>query len=82
MDRNRKHTTIDIDVDLLREAAAALGTVGTIATIHAALSEVVRRRLRIEFLNTRSTLTVDDLKQMRAHRFAVDPAPERADVDD
>ena len=77
----RKHTTIDVDVDLLRDAAQALGTTGTIDTIHAALSEVVRRRLRMDFLNSRPALTLDDLKQMRAHRFAEDPAPYGSDVD-
>jgi Arc/MetJ family transcription regulator len=77
----RKHTTIDIDTDLLRDAAQALGTTGTIDTIHAALSEVVRRRLRMDFLNSRSALTLDDLRHMRAHRFAEDPAPYNADAD-
>lgn len=77
----RKHTTIDIDVDLLREAAAALGTTGTIDTIHAALSEVVRQRLRMEILTLRPALTLDDLRAMRAHRFAEDPAPYGSDPD-
>jgi Arc/MetJ family transcription regulator len=77
----RKHTTIDLDVDLLREAAAALGTTGTIDTIHAALTEVARRRLRMDFLNSRPALTLEDLKEMRAHRFAEDPAPYGSDVD-
>ena len=77
----RKHTTIDIDVDLLRDAAAALGTTGTITTIHAALSEVVRRRLRTDFVDAPSSLTLDDLKQMRAHRFADATEPDRSDAD-
>ena len=77
----RKHTTIDIDTELLREAAAALGTRGTIDTIHAALSDVVRRRLRMDFLNSRTSLTLDDLRQMRAHRFAEDAAPYGGDAD-
>lgn len=71
----RKHTTIDLDVDLVRKAADALGTTRTTDTIHAALSEVVRRRLRMELLETRPALTLDDLGAMRAHRFAEDPAP-------
>ena len=44
----RKHTTIDLDVDLVRQAAEALGTTRTTDTIHAALSDVIRRRLRME----------------------------------
>lgn len=42
----RKHTTIDLDLELVREAAATLGTTRTTDTIHAALAEVVARRRR------------------------------------
>jgi Arc/MetJ family transcription regulator len=70
----RKHTTIDLDVDLVRQAADALGTTRTTDTIHAALSEVVRRRLRMEILGLRPALNLDDLHAMRAHRFAEDTA--------
>jgi Arc/MetJ family transcription regulator len=75
----RKHTTIDIDVELVRQAAAALGTTKTTDTIHAALSEVVRRRLRMEILGMRPALSLDDLNAMRAHRFAEDKAPYGSD---
>ena len=75
----RKHTTIDLDVDLVRQAGEALGTTRTIDTIHAALSEVVRRRLRMDILALRPALNLDDLRAMRAHRFAEDPAPYRSD---
>jgi Arc/MetJ family transcription regulator len=78
----RKHTTIDLDVDLVRQAAEALGTTRTIDTIHAALSEVVRRRLRMEIVAFRPALSLDDLQAMRAHRFAEDPAPYGSDSDD
>ena len=71
----RKHTTIDLDVDLVRQAADALGTTRTIDTIHAALTEVVRRRLRMDILGLRPALTLEDLDAMRAHRFAEDKAP-------
>ena len=37
----RKRTTVEIDVELLQGAAAALGRRRMIDTIHAALSEVV-----------------------------------------
>lgn len=71
----RKHTTIDLDVDLVRQAADALGTTRTIDTIHAALTEVVRRRLRMDILGLRPALSLEDLDAMRAHRFAEDKAP-------
>ena len=75
----RKHTTIDLDVDLVRQAADALGTTKTTDTIHAALSEVVRRRLRMEILRMRPALSLDDLDAMRAHRFAEEKAPYGSD---
>ena len=71
----RKHTTIDLDVDLVRQAADALGTTKTVDTIHAALSEVVRRRLRMSLVDAQPALTLDDLGAMRAHRFAEDAEP-------
>jgi Arc/MetJ family transcription regulator len=78
----RKHTTIDLDVDLVRQAAEALGTTRTIDTIHAALTEVVRRRLRMEILGFRPALNLDDVDAMRAHRFSEDRAPYASDADD
>lgn len=42
----RRHTTLDLDQDLVRDAAAALGTSRTTDTVHAALAEVVARRRR------------------------------------
>lgn len=77
----RKHTTIDLDVDLVRQAADALGTTRTIDTIHAALTEVVRRRLRMDILELRPALNLEDLDAMRAHRFAEDKAPYRSDTE-
>ena len=71
----RKHTTIDLDVELVREAGDVLGTTKTVETIHEALREVVRRRRRMDVLNLRPALTLDDLDAMRAHRFAEDKAP-------
>lgn len=78
----RKHTTIDLDIDLVRQAAEALGTARTTDTIHAALSEVVGRRLRMEILGLRPALSLDDLGAMRAHRFAEDGAPYGSDIGD
>ena len=75
----RKHTTIDLDVDLVRAAAAALGTTRTTDTIHAALDEVVRRRRRMNILELRPALGLDDLDAMRAHRFAESEEPYGSD---
>jgi Arc/MetJ family transcription regulator len=75
----RKHTTIDLDADLVRAAAEALGTTRTTDTVHAALSEVVRRRQRMAITAFRPALDLADLDAMRAHRFAEDRAPYEAD---
>lgn len=42
----RKHTTVDLDQELVREAAAVLGTSRIVETLHAALREVTARRKR------------------------------------
>ncbi len=42
----KTHTTLDLDRDLLHDAARALGTTRTTDTVHAALREVVARRQR------------------------------------
>jgi len=71
----RKHTTINLDIELTREAQRELGTRTTIETIHAALAEVVRRRRRLGLMDLHPALTLADLEAMRAHRFAEEPAP-------
>ena len=71
----RKHTTIDLDTELLRQAGDILGTARTTDTIHAALAEVVRRRRRMAILDLHPALDMSDLDAMRAHRFAEDRAP-------
>jgi len=70
----RKHTTIDIDIDLLREAGEALGTSRTTDTVHAALDDVVRRRRRLTLLNIDTDLDLEMLDELRAHRFAERPS--------
>ena len=73
----RKHTTLDLDQDLVREAAVVLGTSRTTDTVHAALAEVVARRrravlARLDFPD----LTPDALAAMRAPRhFDTRPPP-------
>jgi Arc/MetJ family transcription regulator len=42
----KTHTTLDLDRELLRDAAEALGTTRTTETVHAALREAVARRRR------------------------------------
>ena len=71
----RKHTTIDLDAELVTQARQVLGTTSATETIHAALAEVVRGRRRKAILELHPALTLADLDAMRAHRFAEDPAP-------
>ncbi len=71
----RKHTTIDLDADLVRAAREVLGTTTTTETIHAALDEIVRRQRRLGIADLRPALTLTDLDAMRSHRFAEDSAP-------
>ena len=66
----RQHTTIDIDMELVREAGTALGTTRMTETVHAALADVVRRRRLTDLLGFQPALNLDDLREMRAHRFA------------
>jgi Arc/MetJ family transcription regulator len=78
----RRHTTIDIDIELVHEAGLVLGTTRMTETVHAALEEVVRRRRLMTLLEFDPALSLDDLRTMRAHRFAeaaepygIEPAP-------
>ena len=69
----RRHTTIDIDMDLVHEAGLVLGTTRMTETVHAALAEIVRRRRLLALLELRPAITLDELQSMRAHRFSPDP---------
>jgi Arc/MetJ family transcription regulator len=64
----RKHTTVDLDVELVSAAKEALGTRRTSETLHAALREVVRARNRRRLLELETELTLDELEGMRAWR--------------
>lgn len=77
----RKHTTIDLDTELVRQAADILGTARTTDTVHAALAEVVRRRRRMELLDLHPAIDLSDLDAMRAHRFAEERALYNSDAD-
>jgi Arc/MetJ family transcription regulator len=77
----RKHTTLDLDQDLIREAAAALGTRRTTDTVHAALGEVVARRRRAMLARLDlPDLLPDALAAMRAPRRFATPAEQEAVV--
>jgi Arc/MetJ family transcription regulator len=71
----RKRTTIDLDSDLVKAAASVLGTTRTSDTVHAALSDVVRRDHRTSITDFRPTIDLADLDEMRAHRFTEDREP-------
>lgn len=65
----RKHTTIDLDMHLLGEAAMALETKQINETIHTALREVVDARRRLQLLELRPDLTLNSLAADRAGQF-------------
>ena len=74
----RKHTTLDLDQDLLRDAASALGTTRTVDTVHAALRDVVARRQRAMLVaHDFADLTPPALESMRAIRTFPQPAAPR-----
>jgi Arc/MetJ family transcription regulator len=65
----RRHTTLNLDDELVADAARTLGTRGTTETVHAALREIVareRRRMLVEMEMT--DLTPAALEQLRAPR--------------
>jgi Arc/MetJ family transcription regulator len=62
----RKHTTMNLDQDLVREAQEILGTTQVTETVHRALQEVVNRRHRRAVLAYDFPgLTPDSLEEMR-----------------
>jgi Arc/MetJ family transcription regulator len=77
----RKRTTIDLDIDLVREAGSALGTSRTTDTIHAALADVVRRRQRAALFATPNELDLAMLEEIRADRVTMRSRPMKALVD-
>lgn len=65
----RKHTTIDLDMVLVGEAAIALETKRVSETVHAALREVVDARRRLKLLDLDPDLTLEGLEVDRRGRF-------------
>lgn len=62
-----KRTSMNVDLDLVKEAQEVLGTTGTTETVHAALREIVRRR-RLERL-LRHDFSNLDLEEVRESRW-------------
>jgi Arc/MetJ family transcription regulator len=65
----RKHTTIDLDMVLVGEAAVALETKRVNETVHAALQAVVDARRRLRLLEFEPDLTLAQLADDRRGRF-------------
>jgi Arc/MetJ family transcription regulator len=61
----RKHTTLDLDMDVVASAAAHLGTHGTGDTVRAALEEVIRARRRARLLELSTDMSLEDLERTR-----------------
>jgi Arc/MetJ family transcription regulator len=66
---SKRHTTVNLDEDLLRDAMEVLGTKQVTDTIHRALDEVVKRQRREWLLaHDLPDLTPEALERMRAWR--------------
>jgi Arc/MetJ family transcription regulator len=61
-----KRTSMNLDRELVRAAAEVLGTDGTTETVHEALREVVRIRLRARLME--SDFPVPTFKELRRMR--------------
>lgn len=73
----KTHTTLDLDRDLLEQAAEALGTSRTTDTVHAALRDVIARARRAQLVQRDFSNLGELLPEMRAPRMPVDAGPER-----
>lgn len=60
-----KRTSINLDLDLVREAKAVLGTSETTETIHLALREVVRQERLRRLVSRRFELEAGDREWLR-----------------
>jgi Arc/MetJ family transcription regulator len=76
----KTHTTLDLDRELLRDAAEALGTTRTTDTVHAALRDVVARRRRAWLARRDFSALEQALPELRTPRTSTgdsDRDPER-----
>lgn len=71
----KTHTTLDLDRDLLRDAAEVLGTRRTTETVHAALREVVARRRRAWLARRDFSELETALPELRRTRGAIAERP-------
>jgi Arc/MetJ family transcription regulator len=62
---NVQRTTINLDRDLVTQAAETLGTTRTTDTVHAALREVVAIEARLRLASREFDLTLEDIHRMR-----------------
>ena len=69
----KTHTTLDLDRELLTQAAEALGTTRTTETVHAALREVVARRKRAWLARRDFSELEELLPEIRAPRSTIAP---------
>ena len=76
----KTHTTLDLDRDLLADAAAALGTTRTTDTVHAALREAVARQARARLMARDWSNLKGLLPEMRAPRPFLPQAEETAEA--
>lgn len=65
----KTHTTLDLDRELLDQAAVVLGTTRTTETVHAALRDVILRARRAQLVARDFTNLGDLLPEMRAPRI-------------
>jgi hypothetical protein len=71
IDRMKKRTSLNLDLDLVTQAGEVLGTNGTTETIHRALAQVVRREhLRQLAADSFDDLTPEALDELRRWRTA------------
>jgi hypothetical protein len=65
----KRHTTLNLDLALIREAAEVMGTEGITATVHGALRAVVNRHKIEQLLDYDFPgLTLESLEQVRSLR--------------
>ncbi len=79
----KTHTTLDLDRDLLADAAEALGTTRTTDTVHAALRDAVARSARARLMARDWSNLRGLLPEMRAPRdFLPQPGETAAGIAD
>lgn len=67
--KSRRHTTLNLDMELVKEAQQVLGTTRATDTIHLALQEVINRDRRRRLLDMGAgDLSPQRLEEMRRNR--------------